>query len=80
MLSGCDSTISFSGIEKVKFFKSVCKDERYYNAASIPGESDNIKDTVVEILEELFCHVYGAADEIDINSASYMLFSKLKKV
>ena len=79
-LSGCDSTSLFSGIEKVKFFKTVCKDERYYNAASIPGESDNIKDTVVEILEELFCHVYGAADEIDINSASYMLFSKLKKV
>ena len=79
-LSGCDSTSSFSGIEKVKLFKTVCKDERYYNAASILGKSDTINDTVVEILEELFCHVYGATDEIDINSARYILFSKLKKV
>ena len=79
-LSHCDSTSSFSGIRKVKFFKTVCKDERYYNAALIPGESDTINDTVVEILEELFCHVYRATNEIDINSARYMLFSKLKKV
>ena len=79
-LSDCDSTSSFSGIRKVKFFKTVCKDEKYYSAASILGESDTINDTVVEILEELFCHVYGATDEIDINSARYMLFSKLKKV
>ena len=77
-LSDCDSTSSFSGIRKGKFFKTVCKDERYYNAASILGESDTINDTVVEILEELFCHVYGATDEIDINSARYILFSKLK--
>ena len=79
-LSHCDSTSSFSGIRKVKFFKTVCKDEKYYSAASILGESDTINDTVVEILEELFCHVYGATDEIDINSARYILFSKLKKV
>ena len=79
-LSGCDSTSSLSGIGKVKFFKTVCKDERYYNAASILGESETINDTVVDVLEELFCDVYGAKDEIDINSARYMLFSKLKKV
>ena len=48
-LSGCDSTSSFSGIGKVKFFKTVCKDERYCNAASVLGESDTINDTVVEI-------------------------------
>ena len=65
-LSGCDSTSSFSSIGKVKFFKTVCKGERYYNVASILGESDTINDTVVEILEELFCHVYGATDETDI--------------
>ena len=54
---------------KVKFFKTVRKDERYYNAASILEEKDTINDTVVEILEELFCHVYGATYEIDVNSA-----------
>ena len=48
-LSGCGSTSSFSGIGKVKFFKTVCKDKRYYNAASILRESDTINDTVVEI-------------------------------
>ena len=79
-LLGCDSTSSLSGIGKVKFFKTVCKDEKCYNAASILGESETINDTVVDILEELFCDVYGAKDEIDINSARYMLFSKLKKV
>ena len=79
-LSGCDSTSSFSGIGKVKFFKTVCKDKRYYNAASVLGESDTINGTVVETLEELFCYVYGAKDEIDKNSARYMLFSKLKQV
>ena len=79
-LSGCDSTSSFNGIGKIKHFKTVCKDERYYSAASVLGGSDTINDTVVEILEELFCHVYGATDEIDINSGHYMMFSKLKKV
>ena len=79
-LSGCNSTSSFNGIGKVKFSKTVCKDEKYYNAASILGESDTINDTVVEILEELFYHVYGTTDEIDINSALYVLLSKLKKV
>ena len=67
-LSGCDSTSSFSSIGKVKSSKTVCKGERYYNVASIFGESVTINDKVVEILEELFCHVYGATDEIDINS------------
>ena len=44
-LSGCDSTTSFSGIGKVKFFKSVCKDESYYNATSVLGESGTINGT-----------------------------------
>ena len=79
-LSGCNSTSSFRGIGKIKFFKTVYKDERYYNAASILGESDTINDTVAEILEELFSHVYGETDGIDINSAHYMLFSRQKKV
>ena len=79
-LSGCDSTSCFSGIGKLKFFKTVCKNERHYNVASVLGESGTINNTVVEILEELFRLVYGATDEIDINSAGYMLFSKLKKV
>ena len=46
-LSGCDSTSSFSGIGKARFLKTVCKDERYYNAALILGENDTIGDTVV---------------------------------
>ena len=73
-LSDRDSTSSFSGIGKEKFFRIVCKDERYYNAVSILGESDTINDKVVEILEELFCNVYGATDEIDIISACYAVF------
>ena len=77
--SGCDSTNSFSGIGKVKLFKTKCKDLRYYSAASMLGERDTINNTVVEILEDLFCHVYGAV-EIDINSARFMLLLKLKKV
>ena len=44
-LSGCDSTFSFSGIGQEKFFKSVCKEENYYNVASILGESGTINDT-----------------------------------
>ena len=41
--SGCDSTNSFSGIGKVKFFKTKCKDLRYYSAASMLGERDTKK-------------------------------------
>ena len=78
--SGCDSTNSFSGIGKVKFFKTKCKDLRYYSAASMLGERDTKNNTVVEILEDLFCHVYGITVEIDINSARFMLLLKLKKV
>ena len=76
-LSGCDSTSSFSGIEKVKFFKTVCKGERYYNAASVFGESDTISDRVVEILEELFCDVYGATGNYKLRSL-YAVFQAEK--
>ena len=48
-LSGCDSTSSLSGIGKVKFFKPVCRDERYYNAASILEESETINATVADV-------------------------------
>ena len=80
MLSGYDFTSFFIGIGKVKFFKTLCKDERYYNAISILEESDTKNNTVVDILEELFCSLYGSTDKTDINSTHYMLFLKLKKV
>ena len=80
ILSGYDSSSSFIGIGKVKFFQTLCKDERFYNAISILEESDTKNNAVVDILEELFYNVYGSTDEIDINFTRYMLFLKLKKV
>ena len=75
VLSGCDSTSSFSGIGKVDFFKVVCKNGKYYNAASKLGESETMNDTVIDVLEQLLCNVYDAKEEID--SAHCILFSKL---
>lgn len=67
-LSGCNSTNSFRGIGKVKFFKTECKDKRYCSFNTWIHH----KDTVVDILKELFCDVYGATNRIDTNSVKSM--------
>ena len=68
-LSGCDSTSAISGIDKVDMFKAVCKDERFVNAVALLGESLDLSDSVVDVLEELFCSLYGLKAEISINKA-----------
>ena len=70
-LSGCDSTSAISGIGKVKMFKAVCKEERFVNVAGLLGESLDQSDDVVDVLEELFCSLYGLKEEISINKARY---------
>ena len=48
-------------------FKAVCKDERFVNAVALLGESLDLSDSVADVLEELFCSLYGLKAEISIN-------------
>ena len=73
-LSGCDSTSAISGIGKAKMFNAVCKDERFVHVAALLG------DNVVDVLEELFCSLYGLKKGMNINEARYILLTKWKKV
>ena len=79
-LSGCDSISAISGIGKMRMFKAVCKDERFVNAAVLLGESLDLSDNVVDVLEDLICSFYGLREESSINEARYRLFTKRKKV
>ena len=54
VISGCDSTSAISGIDKVKLFKAYRKYERFVNLAALLGESLDLSDNVVGVLEELF--------------------------
>ena len=79
-LLGCKLISAISGIGKVKMFKAVCKDERFVNAAALLGESLDLSDNVVNVLEDLRCRLYGLKEEISNNEASYRLFTKRKKL
>ena len=79
-LSGCDSTSAVCGIGKVKMFKAICSDDRFLSAAALLGETEDLDPNVADVLEELFCNLYGVKDEIDINEARYRLFCERKKV
>ena len=76
-LSGWDV---ISGIGKIKIVKAVCKNERFVNAAALLGGILDLSDNVVDVLEELFCSLYGLREEISINEVRYRLFTKRKKV
>ena len=79
-LSGCDSTSCFSGFGKVKFYKTVRSDERFLTAASLLGENDEIPDTVVNVLEEFVCKLYGAKQEHNIDKVRLMKLTESKKL
>ena len=75
-LSGCDSTSSINRIGKVKTYQTICQNERFLHAAALLVETDDVSDSVADVLEEL---LYGVKGD-DINCARYTLFTKEKKV
>ena len=50
-------------------FKAVCKDERFASAAALLDEILDLSISVVDVLEKLFCSLYGLKEEININEA-----------
>ena len=64
---------------KVKMLKAISKYERFVNPAALLAQRLDLSD-VVDVLEELFCSLYGLNEEISINQARYRIFTKRKKV
>ena len=78
--TGCDSTSCFSGQGKVKCLKLLRSDERFIDAAKLPGKSTELPLTVKDVFEEFVCRLYGIDKETDVNLARYKLFCKSQKV
>ena len=76
-LSGCDSTSGFNGIGKVKCLKVPESDDRFID---LLGEEATLSATVLEVLEEYVCKLYGVKNETDINRARYKLFTNRTKL
>ena len=43
------------------------------------GKSLDLSDSVVDVLEELLCSLYGMNEEISINEARYRLYTKRRR-
>ena len=76
-LSGCDAT---NGVGKVKCLKVLESDDRFIDAASLLGEEATLSATVLEVLEEYVCKLYGVKNETDINRARYKQFTNRTKL
>ena len=79
-LSGCDSTSAFNGIGKIKCLKVLESDERFIDAVSLLGEEFLLSATIIEILEEYVCELYGVRKVTDMNKARYKLFTNRTKL
>ena len=79
-LSGCDSTSALVGIGKVKMFNTVCKEESFLDAAGLLGDDETVTENVFEILEELFCRLYGFKNQVNINHCRYEAITRKKKM
>ena len=79
-LSGCDSTSVFVGVGKVKLHNTVCNNERFLDAAALLGEEKTVTETLFDILEELYCRLYGFKTQTSINNCRYEILIKKKKM
>ena len=77
-LSGCDSVSAINGIGKGKWLKTVTKSDEYIFAIQVLGEDIVVDKSTTDVIEKLFCHLYGMPEENEINDARYRKFCKNK--
>ena len=77
-LSGCDSVTAINGIGKGKWLKTVTQSDKYIFATQTLGEDIGVDEITPNIIEKLFCHLYGMQEENEINNARYQTFCKNK--
>ena len=77
-LSGCDSVSAINGIGKGKWLKTVTQSDKYIFAIQTLGEDIVVDEITTNIIEKLFCHLYGMPEENEINDARYRKFCKNK--
>ena len=65
---------------KVKIFKQIHSNKDFTIATALLGETERLSLGTKEVLKRMICVFYKAKDEVNVNNARYMLFSKLKKV
>ena len=78
VLSGCDSVSAINGIGKEKWLKTVTKSDKYIFAIQALGEDIVVDKSTTNVIEKLFCHLYGMPEENEINDARYRKFCKNK--
>ena len=66
-LSGCDSVSAINGIGKGKWLKTVTKSDKYIFAIQVLGEDIAVDKSTTNVIEKLFCHLYGMPEENEIN-------------
>ena len=69
--SSCDSTSAFVGVGKVKLYYTDCNNERFADAVALLGEETTVTETLFDILEELYCRLYGFKTQTSINNCQY---------
>ena len=67
-LSGCDSVSAINGIGKGKWLKTVTKSNEYIF----------VDESTTNIIEKLFCDLYGMPEKNETNDARYRKFCKNK--
>ena len=77
-LSGCDSVSAVNGIGKGKWLKTVTKSDEYIFAIQALGEVIVVDKSTTNVIEKLFCHLYGMPERNEINDARHRSFCKNK--
>ena len=68
-LSGCNSVSAINGIGKGKWLKTVIKSDRYIFAIQALGKDIVVDEITTNVIEKLFCHLYGMPEENEILNA-----------
>ena len=70
----------FYGIGKEKAYKIFEQNYVYTDALSLLGEFEVVRPNVIDLLEQIVCHLYNFLENKDINEVRYKRFiSRTKK-
>ena len=64
--------------QTISRLKTVTKSDKYIFAIQALGEDIVVDEITTNIIEKLFCHLYGMPEENEINDARYCKFCKNK--
>ena len=71
--TGCDSVSAFAGKGKLAGFRLLKREPRFQEAFQILGQSLNVPEPTIEVLEEFVCCLYGI-NVSNVTDLRYLLF------